>query len=240
MRIYPAIDILNSKAVRLTQGHRDQATVYGEPIEMAAKWVSQGAEWLHVVDLDGAFEGKPKNLNLLRDMARAVPNAKIQVGGGIRSMSIVESLLDAGIQRVVLGTAAVHDQEFVKNVIEMQPHNVAIGIDARDGKVQVAGWTEASELGAIELARKLQDIGARLVIYTDISRDGVLKGPNVEATREMLEHTEVAVIASGGVSSVADVRHLSEIDHWRLDGVIIGKALYEGLITVEEAMANAR
>ena len=240
MRIYPAIDILNSKAVRLTQGHRDQATVYGEPIEMAAKWVSQGAEWLHVVDLDGAFEGKPKNLNLLRDMARAVPNAKIQVGGGIRSMSIVESLLDAGIQRVVLGTAAVHDQEFVKNVIEMQPHNVAIGIDARDGKVQVAGWTEASELGAIELARKLQDIGARLVIYTDISRDGVLQGPNVQATREMLEHTEVAVIASGGVSSVADVRHLSEIDHWRLDGVIIGKALYEGLITVEEAMANAR
>jgi phosphoribosylformimino-5-aminoimidazole carboxamide ribotide isomerase len=240
MRIYPAIDILNSKAVRLTQGHRDQATVYGDPIEMAAKWVSKGADWLHVVDLDGAFEGKPRNLNLLRDMARAVPNAKIQVGGGIRSMSIVESLLDAGIQRVVLGTAAVHDQEFVKNAIEMQPHNVAIGIDARDGKVQVAGWTEASELGAIELARKLQDIGARLVIYTDISRDGVLKGPNVEATREMLEHTEVAVIASGGVSSVADVRHLSEIDHWRLDGVIIGKALYEGLITVEEAMANAR
>ena len=240
MRIYPAIDILNSKAVRLTQGRKDQATVYGDPIEMALKWVSKGAEWLHVVDLDGAFEGKPRNLNLLRDMARAVPNAKIQLGGGIRSMSIVESLLDAGIQRVVLGTAAVHDQEFVKNAIEMQPHNVAIGIDARDGKVQVAGWTEASELGAIELARKLQDIGARLVIYTDISRDGVLQGPNVQATREMLEHTEVAVIASGGVSSVADVRHLSEIDHWRLDGVIIGKALYEGLITVEEAMANAR
>jgi phosphoribosylformimino-5-aminoimidazole carboxamide ribotide isomerase len=240
MRIYPAIDILNSKAVRLTQGRKDQATVYGDPIEMATKWVSKGADWLHVVDLDGAFEGKPKNLNLLRDMARAVPNAKIQVGGGIRSMSVVESLLDAGIQRVVLGTAAVRDQDFVKNAIELQPHNVAIGIDARDGKVQVAGWTEASELGAIELARKLQDIGARLVIYTDISRDGVLQGPNVEATREMLEHTELAVIASGGVSSVADVRHLSEIDHWRLDGVIIGKALYEGLVTVEEAMANAR
>jgi len=240
MRIYPAIDILNSKAVRLKQGRKDQATVYGDPIEMATKWVSKGADWLHVVDLDGAFEGKPKNLNLLREMARAVPNAKIQVGGGIRSMSIVESLLDAGIQRVVLGTAAVRDQEFVKNAIELQPHNVAIGIDARDGKVQVAGWTEASELGAIELARKLQDIGARLVIYTDISRDGVLEGPNVEATREMLEHTEVAVIASGGVSSAADVRHLSEIDHWRLDGVIIGKALYEGLITVEEAMAYAR
>jgi phosphoribosylformimino-5-aminoimidazole carboxamide ribotide isomerase len=240
MRIYPAIDILNSKAVRLKQGRKDQATVYGDPIEMATKWVSKGAEWLHVVDLDGAFEGKPKNLSVLRDMARAVPNAKIQVGGGIRSMSIVESLLDAGIQRVVLGTAAVHDQEFVKNAIEVQPHNVAIGIDARDGKVQVAGWTRGSELGAIELAQKLQDIGARLVIYTDISRDGVLEGPNVEATREMLEHTEVSVIASGGVSSIGDVRHLAEIDHWRLDGVIIGKALYEGLVTLEEALANAR
>jgi phosphoribosylformimino-5-aminoimidazole carboxamide ribotide isomerase len=240
MRIYPAIDILNGKAVRLIQGRKDQATVYGDPIEMATKWVRKGAEWLHVVDLDGAFEGTPKNLSLLRDMAAAVPNAKIQVGGGIRNMSIVESLLDAGIQRVVLGTAAVHDQEFVKNAIALQPHNVAIGIDARDGRVQVAGWTETSQLGAIELAQKLQDIGVRLVIYTDISRDGVLEGPNVEATREMLEHTEVAVIASGGVSSVADVRHLSEIDHWRLDGVIIGKALYEGLITIEEAMANAR
>jgi len=240
MRIYPAIDILNSKAVRLKQGRKDQATVYGDPIEMATKWVSKGAEWLHVVDLDGAFEGKPKNLSVLRDMARAVPNAKIQVGGGIRSMSIVESLLDAGIQRVVLGTAAVHDQEFVKNAIEVQPHNVAIGIDARDGKVQVAGWTRGSELGAIELAQKLQDIGARLVIYTDISRDGVLEGPNVEATREMLEHTEVSVIASGGVSSIGDVRHLAEIDHWRLDGVIIRKALYEGLLTLEEALANAR
>jgi phosphoribosylformimino-5-aminoimidazole carboxamide ribotide isomerase len=240
MRIYPAIDILNSKAVRLKQGRKDQATVYGDPIEMAMKWISKGSEWLHVVDLDGAFEGKPKNLSLLRDMAHAVPNAKIQVGGGIRSMSIVESLLDAGIQRVVLGTAAVHDQEFVKNAIALQPHNVAIGIDARDGKVQVAGWTKASELGAIELAQKLQDLGARLVIYTDIARDGVLEGPNVEAMREMLEQTEVAVIASGGVSSVADVRHLAEIDHWRLDGVIIGKALYEGLVTLEEALANAR
>src|SRR5262245_15149344 len=175
MTIYPAIDILGGQAVRLIQGRKDQATVYGDPIEMATKWVKKGAEWLHIVDLDGAFEGEPKNLDVLRDIATAVPNAKIQVGGGIRSMSTVETLLDSGIQRVVLGTAAVQDQQFVKDALATQPGHVAIGIDARDGKVQVSGWTEDSHLGAIELARKLEDLGVRLVIYTDISRDGVLQ-----------------------------------------------------------------
>jgi len=240
MKVYPAIDILGGKAVRLKQGRKNEATIYGDPMEMAVKWVDKGAEWLHVVDLDGAFEGNPRNMHVLREMAAAVPNAKIQVGGGIRSMSVVESLLDAGIQRVVLGTAAVQDQDFVKKALAEQPHNVAVGIDAREGNVQVSGWTEDSHVAAIDLAQKLQDLGARLVIYTDIARDGVLQGPNVEATREMLENTGLSVIASGGVSSIADVRHLAELDHWRLDGVIIGKALYEGLIQIEEAMANAR
>ena len=155
-------------------------------------------------------------------------------------MTVIDSLLDAGIQRVVLGTAAVQDPGFVKLALSEQPHNVAVGIDALDGNVQVSGWTENSHVSAITLARRLDDIGARLVIYTDISRDGVLEGPNVEATKEMLESTDLSVIASGGVSSIADVRHLSELDHWRLDGVIIGKALYEGRIEIEEALANAR
>ncbi len=240
MKIYPAIDILCGKAVRLKQGRKAEATVYGDPLEMATKWVGKGAEWLHVVDLDGAFLGKLKNLDLLRDMAAAVPHAKIQVGGGIRSMTVVDSLLDAGIQRVVLGTAAVQDPGFVKEALTLQPHNIAVGIDALDGNVQVYGWTEDSHIRAIGLARKLHDLGARLVIYTDISRDGVLEGPNVEAVKEMLESTDLSVIASGGVSSIADVRHLAELDHWRLDGVIIGKALYEGRIEIEEALANAR
>src|SRR5204863_4869685 len=156
MKIYPAIDILGGKAVRLVQGRQNEATVYGDPLEMAKKWVSKGAEWLHVVDLDGAFQGKPKNFEVLRDMAAALPNAKIQVGGGIRDMSAVESLLDSGIQRVVLGTAAVQDQDFVKKVLAEQPHNVAIGIDARAGNVRVAGWTEDSHIAAIDLAQKLQ------------------------------------------------------------------------------------
>ena len=240
MRIYPAIDILGGKAVRLKRGRKAEATVYGDPLEMATKWVSKGADWLHVVDLDGAFLGKLKNLDLLREMAAAVPLAKIQFGGGIRSMAVLESLLDAGIKRVVLGTAAVQDIAFVKQAVTDQPHNIAIGIDALDGNVQLFGWTEDSHIGAIPLAKRLQEFGARLVIYTDISRDGVLAGPNVEATKELLESTDLAVIASGGVSSIADLRHLAELDHSRLDGVIIGKALYEGLIGMEEALANAR
>ena len=240
MKIYPAIDILDGKAVRLRRGRRAEATVYGDPLEMATKWVSKGAEWLHVVDLDGAFLGQLKNLDLLREMAAAVPLAKIQVGGGIRSITVVESLLDAGIQRVVLGTAAVEDPAFVKQALKQQPHNIAVGIDALDGNVQVAGWTENSHIRAITLAKRLQELGARVVIYTDISRDGVLAGPNIEATKEMLESTDLSVIASGGVSSIADLRHLAELDHSRLDGVIIGKALYEGLIGIEEALAHAR
>jgi phosphoribosylformimino-5-aminoimidazole carboxamide ribotide isomerase len=240
MRIYPAIDILGGKAVRLKQGRRDQATVYGDPVEMAAKWAGKGADWLHVVDLDGAFEGKPKNLDIIRQMVAAVPHVRIQVGGGIRTMPIVESLFDAGVHRVVLGTAAVQDQEFVAKLLNERPENVAAGIDARKGQVQVSGWTEDSKIGAIELARRLQDLGARLIIYTDIARDGVLEGPNVEATREMLESTGLSVIASGGVSSMDDLRQLAEIGHSRLDGVIIGKALYEGRIQIEEALSSAR
>jgi len=240
MRIYPAIDILGGKAVRLLQGRKDQATVYGDPLEMAIKWVRKGSEWLHVVDLDGAFQGEPQNFDVLKRMPSAVPTAKIQVGGGIRSMAAIEMLLDAGVQRVILGTAAVQDQEFVKEALNAYPHNVAIGIDARNGNVSIAGWTEDSRIRAVDLALRLQHLGARLVIYTDISKDGVLQGPNLDATKDMLEQTELAVIASGGVSSIADVRHLAELDHWRLDGVIIGKALYEGRIEIEEALANAR
>jgi phosphoribosylformimino-5-aminoimidazole carboxamide ribotide isomerase len=240
MKIYPAIDILAGKVVRLKQGRLDQATVYGDPLEMAAKWVARGAEWLHVVDLDGAFEGEPKNIDLLCEMAGAVPSARIQVGGGIRRMTVVERLLDAGIRRVVLGTAAVRDPDFVRRALTERKNSIAIGVDARDGNVQVSGWTEDSHIGAIELAQKLQDLGASVVIYTDISRDGVLAGPNVQATEEMLERTQLFVIASGGVSSIADVRRLSELDNMRLEGVIIGKALYEGQVQIEEALAYAR
>jgi phosphoribosylformimino-5-aminoimidazole carboxamide ribotide isomerase len=240
MKIYPAIDILGGSAVRLKQGRKEDVTVYGDPVEMARKWVSLGAEWLHIVDLDGAFEGLPKNLNVLRNIVSAVPGAKVQLGGGIRNMSTVETLLGVGIARVILGTAAVQDHEFVERVLVQHPDSVAIGIDARDGKVQISGWVQDSRIGAIELARKLEQIGARLVIYTDISKDGVMEGPNLAAMREMLEKTNLLVIASGGVSTLSDVQHLAAIDHPRLEGAIIGKALYEGRIQIEEALAYAR
>src|SRR5262249_7466677 len=151
--------------------------VYGDPLEMARKWVRKGAEWLHVVDLDGAFEGVPKNLNVLREMTAAVPGTKIQVGGGIRNMSTVETLFDGGIKRIVLGTAAVEDPTFVMTALAEHAGNVAIGIDARDGIAQVAGWTQNSQIAAVELARKLHGLGVDLIIYTDIARDGVLEGP---------------------------------------------------------------
>jgi phosphoribosylformimino-5-aminoimidazole carboxamide ribotide isomerase len=238
MKIYPAIDILGGKAVRLKQGRRQDVTIYGDPLEMAATWVGKGADWLHVVDLDGAFDGTLRNFEILRAMAAAIPNVRIQVGGGIRNMNALEHMLEAGIHRVILGTAAVQDHGFVKRALAHRPHNVAIGIDARDGTVQISGWTEDSHIGAVDLARRLEDLGARRIVYTDIARDGILQGPNIEAMREMLGSTGLEVIASGGVSSLEDLDRLARINHARLEGVIIGKALYEGRIQLEDALTH--
>jgi phosphoribosylformimino-5-aminoimidazole carboxamide ribotide isomerase len=239
MKIYPAIDILGGKAVRLKQGRKHDVTVYGDPVDMALKWVGKGAEWLHVVDLDGAFEGSPRNVEVLRNMAAAVPQAKIQVGGGIRRPDAVDTVLEAGIHRVILGTAAVQDEPFLKEILSSRPEKVAVGIDARDGIVRISGWTEASRTTATDFARHIEDLGARLIIYTDISRDGVLQGPNVEAMKDMLDQTGLSVIGSGGVTSLSDVQQLAGIGHPRLVGVIIGKALYEDRIRIEEALACA-
>jgi phosphoribosylformimino-5-aminoimidazole carboxamide ribotide isomerase len=240
MKIYPAIDILGGKAVRLKQGRPEDATVYGEPLEMASRWKNAGAEWLHVVDLDGAFEGEPRNLEILRRITSTFPTLKIQVGGGVRNMSIVEKMLNGGVHRVVLGTAAVQDQTFVRRALAEYPERIAIGIDARDGKVKISGWTQDSDIGALELARRLEGIGARIVIYTDIARDGVLQGPNIDATLYMIHRTSLSVIASGGVSTIEEVRQLGSTNEPRLDGVIIGKALYEQRFQLEDALAYAR
>ena len=240
MTIYPAIDILNAQAVRLRQGRAEDLTVYGLPLEMAARWAKGGTEWIHVVDLQGAFEGAPRNHHLVAEISQSYPTLKIQLGGGIRKMETLEAIFAAGIQRAVLGTAAVTDRAFVTDALSRYPDRIAIGIDARDGLAKVSGWTEDSKIGAIALAQKLEDLGARLVIYTDISRDGVLEGPNITAMRQMIQETGLTVIASGGVSSLDDVRSLAALEDPRLDGVIIGKALYEGLIRIEEALEAAR
>jgi len=236
MKIYPAVDILNGQAVRLRQGRKEDVTVYGRPVDMARRWVEAGTEWLHVVDLDGAFEGKPRNHDSIAEIAKAFPNLKIQVGGGLRDMTTLENLFEAGIRRAVLGTSIVTDAPFATAALRTWKDQIAIGIDARDGVAKVAGWTEDSKIGAIDLARRLEDQGARLVIYTDISRDGVLVGPNVPALQQMVDGTGLDVIASGGVSKIEDVRTLSAIKHARLDGVIIGKALYENLVDLGEAL----
>lgn len=236
MNIYPAVDILNGQAVRLRQGRKEDVTVYGRPVEMARRWAAAGAEWLHVVDLDGAFEGIPRNHAPIAEIAAAVPQLKVQVGGGMRSMAALESVFAAGVRRAVLGTSAVTDSHFVKEALSRWGDRIAIGIDARDGIARVSGWTEDSKIGAVDLARRLESEGARLVIYTDISRDGVLVGPNIPSLRQMIDGTTLHVIASGGVSKIDDVRALSEMKDERLDGVIIGKALYEGLVKLEDAL----
>ena len=236
MNIYPAVDILNGQAVRLRQGRKEDVTVYGRPADMARRWADAGSEWLHVVDLDGAFEGMPRNHAAIAEIVAAAPHLKVQVGGGMRSLAILESVFRAGARRVVLGTSAVTDPAFTKEALKTWGERVAIGIDARDGVAKVSGWTEDSRVNAVELAQRLERDGATLVIYTDISRDGVLVGPNLASLRQMLDGTSLNVIASGGVSKIDDVRALMDMKHPRLDGVIIGKALYEGLVNLEEAL----
>jgi len=236
MNIYPAVDILNGQAVRLRQGRKEDVTVYGRPLEMAQRWARAGAEWLHVVDLDGALEGSPRNHASIAEIAAAIPVLKLQIGGGMRSMQALDQAFQAGVRRAVLGTSAVTDSAFVKEALKRWGDRIAIGIDARDGIAKVSGWTEDSKVGAIELARRLEGAGATRVIYTDISRDGVLVGPNIPALRQMIDGTGLQVIASGGVSQIDDVRALSEIKVPRLEGVIIGKALYEGHVSLEDAL----
>jgi len=236
MNIYPAVDILKGQAVRLRQGRKEDVTVYGRPVEMADRWARAGAQWLHVVDLDGAFEGKPMNHASITEIVRAVPSLKVQVGGGMRSMAALEGVFQAGVQRAVLGTSAVMDSEFVKEALKTWGERIAIGIDARDGVAKVSGWTQDSNISALELARRLENDGAGVVIFTDISRDGVLVGPNLPSLKDMIDGTNLRVIASGGVSKIEDVRALSDMKHPRLDGVIIGKALYEGLVRLEDAL----
>ena len=236
MNIYPAVDILGAQAVRLRQGRKEDVTVYGRPVEMAQRWARAGAEWLHIVDLDGAFEGSPRNHASIAEIAAAVPQLKIQIGGGMRNMAALESVFAVGVRRAILGTSAVTDSHFVKDALQRWGDRIAIGIDARDGVAKVSGWTEDSNIGAVELARRLEREGATLVIYTDISRDGVLVGPNLASLREMVDGTSLKVIASGGVSKIDDVRTLSDMKEERLEGVIIGKALYEGLLKLEDAL----
>jgi len=234
--IYPAIDIRGGKAVRLVQGDYNQETVYNDsPVAAAKEWAAQGASWIHLVDLDGAKAGHPVNAELIGEIARAV-DVPVQIGGGLRTFEDVERLIGLGVSRVIIGTAAIENREFVNQVLERYGDKAAIGIDARNGYVATRGWIETSEVKAEDLAVELAAQGASTFIFTDISRDGMMEGPNVEAIVSLARVSGKPVIASGGVSRMADLTNLAARRTDGVAGAIVGKALYTGSINLAEAV----
>jgi len=236
MQLYPAIDMKGGKCVRLTQGLFDQVKVYSDtPADMARVWVGQGATYLHIVDLDGALAGYSVNGPAIRAIAEAV-NVPIQLGGGIRSAGAVQYMLDLGITRCIIGTKAVQQPEFIGELIDrFGPERIVVGVDAKDGMVAVDGWERVSSITAGDLCMQMKDYGVRHIVYTDISRDGMLSGPNVEGARLLTEKTGLDVISSGGMSCMEDLQRLSDQG---IKGAIIGKALYENRISLPEAVAK--
>ena len=237
MRIYPAIDIKDGKCVRLFKGRFDDVTVYGDsPAEMAKKWEAQGGEFIHVVDLDGALKGHGVNAEKIKEICESV-SVPVQTGGGIRTMADIEAKLECGISRVIIGTKAVSDSEFVKEAVAKYGDKIVIGIDAKDGMVAVEGWEKTSDFTAVEFAKKMVSLGVKTVVYTDIATDGTLAGSNVEAMREMADAVDADIIASGGIGSLDDILSLKDTG---VEGVIVGKALYTNRVDLKEAVEKVR
>ena len=233
MILYPAIDMLDGQAVRLRQGKRDDVTVYGDPVELAGQWRAQGAQWLHLVDLTAAFEGQTRHLPLIREVVAAF-GGPVELGGGLRTMADIDQRMEAGVSRVIIGTAAAENPDLVAEACRAYPGHVAVGIDAKNGMVATRGWVEATSLTAIELALRMRDLGVTAVIYTDVSRDGMMQGPNVDATRALIDATGLDVIGSGGVSAIGDLLRFREAG---CAGAILGKALYEKAFTLADALS---
>jgi phosphoribosylformimino-5-aminoimidazole carboxamide ribotide isomerase len=237
MLIIPAIDLKEGKCVRLIQGRMEDVTIYSDnPASMAKHWEDEGAELLHIVDLDGAIEGSPRNIKSIIDIRKAV-SIPIEVGGGIRDMETIDKLLLLKIDRVVLGTSAVNDPYFLREACRRFQGKVLAGIDARDGMVAIKGWKETTEKRAIDFAKSLEDSGVRAIIFTDIKRDGLLLGPNIKSIKEFIESVRLPVIASGGVSDSNDIKELMKLP---LEGVIVGKAIYSGSLDLKEAIRLAK
>jgi len=238
--LFPAIDLKDGSCVRLEQGDMARATVFNrDPAAQAKLFASQGFEYLHVVDLDGAFAGKPTNAAAVERILAAI-SLPLQLGGGIRNVATIEAWLGKGVSRVIIGTAAVRDPALVKTAAKRFPGRVAVGLDARDGKVAVAGWAETSELTALELARRFEDAGVAALVYTDITRDGLLKGLNLDATIALADKVSIPVIASGGLASIDDVKALLQPAAKKLAGAIAGRALYDGRLDPAAALALIR
>jgi len=236
MEIIPAIDLLNGKCVRLNQGNYNEVTKFNsDPVKQAQIWESQGAKRLHLVDLDGAKTGEPINDLTIKKIKRSI-SIPIQLGGGIRTIDRAKELLGIGIDRIILGTIAIENPELVKVLSQEYPRRVAVGIDAKEGMVATRGWLKQSEISSLELAKRLNDLELAAIISTDIATDGTLKGPNVQALREITEISINPVIASGGVGSIADLISLSDFENEGIEGIIVGRALYDGSIDLKEAL----
>lgn len=240
MILFPAIDLKNGQCVRLIRGDMDQATVFNtDPAAQAAAFESQGFDHLHVVDLDGAFAGKPMNAEAVERILAGV-KMKVQLGGGVRDMRTIQGWLDKGVARVIIGTAALKDPDLVREAARLNPGRIAVGIDARDGRVAVDGWARQSDTSALDLGRRFEDAGVAAIIYTDIARDGVMQGLNIAATVALAEALSIPVIASGGLASIDDVKRLLEADCAKLAGAISGRALYDGRLDPAEALSLIR
>ena len=240
MIIYPAIDIRGGRCVRLTEGRFDAETVFADdPAEMALKWAGLGAEFLHLVDLDGALAGEGKNVPVIQRILKSV-SIPVQLGGGIRNLKTIEKLLELGVTRLILGSAAVKNPELVAEACKKYPGHIAVGIDAKNGEVAIEGWGQGSGVAATELAKKMASFGVETIIYTDISRDGMLSGVNVEATAALARACGVPIIASGGVASLDDIRRVKAVEGDGVQGCIIGKAIYTGAVDLKEALALAK
>ncbi len=239
MRLYPAIDLKDGQCVRLLRGEMDKATVFSQsPADQAREFETQGAEYLHIVDLNGAFAGEPVNGEAVRSILEAI-SIPAQLGGGIREIKTIENWLDLGLERVILGTIAARNPELVKEAARKFPGHIAIGIDARGGFVATEGWAETTDIEAVELAKKYEDAGVAAIIYTDIDRDGAMQGPNIEATAKLARAVSIPVIVSGGVSSLNDLRAIQNSGA-PFDGVISGRAIYEGKIDIAKGVALLR
>jgi len=240
MEIIPAIDLLNGKCVRLNQGNYNQVTKFNsDPVKQAQTWESQGAKRLHLIDLDGAKTGEPKNDLTIKEIKKSI-TIPIQLGGGIRSIDRAKELFDIGIDRIILGTIAIEKPDLVEDLSKEYPQRVAVGIDAKEGMVATRGWLKESEISSLELAKQLNDLELAAIISTDIATDGTLNGPNVQALREIAEISINPVIASGGIGSIADLISLADFENEGIEGIIVGRALYDGSIDLKEAILTLK
>ena len=236
MKIIPAIDIQNGNCVRLRQGDFAQETIFDKnPLNIAQKWVDEGAERLHLVDLDGARLGSPINLDIISSICKKFPNIPIQIGGGIRDLKTAENYLLAGATYIIIGTKAVEEPKFVKELCKIFPGNIIVGVDAKNGEVATDGWESVSDKNVIELSREFENIGVSEIVYTDIEKDGMMKGLNMDATLNLAKNVNIPIIASGGVSCLDDIRKMKPYVGSGISGIIIGRALYEKTITIKEA-----